>query len=76
MTLGEDGRPYIAVRIRQRDKKVSREPKGAKTNNPREEEMHEILDEEGVTIIEEEDEEMEDLVREYQKSARPSTETT
>ena len=75
MTIGEDGRPYIAVRIRQRDKRENMEPKGAKTTNPREEEIHEIGDEEEVTIIEEEDAEMEDLIREYRKNARPSKET-
>ena len=75
MTIGEDGRPYIAVRIRQRDKIENMEPKGAKTTNPREEEIHKIGDEEEVTIIEEEDAEMEDLIREYRKNARPSKET-
>ena len=35
-----------------------------------------ILNEEEVTIIEDGDEEMEDLIREYQRSARPNKETT
>ena len=73
MTIGEDGRPYIAVRIRQRDGNM--ETKGARTTNPREEERNEMWDEEEVTIIEEEEEDMEDLIREYQENARPSKET-
>ena len=51
------------------------EPKGAKTTNPREEEINEMWDEEEVMIIEEGDAEKEDLIREYQKSARPRKET-
>ena len=72
MTIGEDGRPYIAVRIRQRDENM--DTKGAKTTNPREEERNKMWDEEEVTKIEEV-EEMENLIREYQENARPSKET-
>ena len=49
--------------------------KGAKTINPREEERNEMGDEEEVTKIEEEEEEIENLIREYQENARPSKET-
>ena len=73
MTIGEDGRPYIAERIRQRD--GNKETKGARTTNPREEERNKMWDEDEVTIIEEEEEDMEDLIREYQENPRPSTET-
>ena len=72
MPIGEGGRPYIAVRIRQRDQTENMEPKGAKRTNPRKEEINEMWDEEEITIIEEGEEEMEDLIREYQENARQS----
>ena len=40
--------------------------------NPREEEGNEIRNEEEVTKIEEEEEDMENLIREYQQNAQPS----
>ena len=73
MTIGEDGRLYIAVRIRQRQENV--DTQGAKTTSPREEERNKVWEEEEATTIEEEEEEMEDLIREYQENARPSKET-
>ena len=47
MTIGEDGRPHIAVKIRQRDENM--DTKGAKTTNTREEERNKMWDEEEVT---------------------------
>ena len=72
MTIGEDGRPYIAVRIRQRQENVDNQ--GLQMPSHIEEERNEVREEEKVTKIEEEeDKEMEDLIREYQESARPNT---
>ena len=77
MTIGADGRPYIAVRIKRGSK--------LKENNRSEEvgqrevqrtdttkiEDADVRIEEGVTVIEEEDEETESLIREYQRNAIP-----
>ena len=51
------------------------EHKGAKTTNPREKERNKMWDKEEVTIREEEEEEMEHLIRENQENPRPSKET-
>ena len=71
MTIGEDGRPYIAVRRRQRQ-----DIQGSQTLSTREEERNEVCEEEEVTKVkEEEDKEMENLIRDYQENARPNAET-
>ena len=77
MTIGADGRPYIAVRIRSGNK--------LKEDNRSEEvgqrevqrtsatriEGADARIEEGVTVIEEGDEETESLIREYQMNTIP-----
>ena len=73
MTIGEDRRPYIAVRLGQRQENMDNQ--GSQTPSPIEEERNDVWEEEEVTKIEELDEEMENLIREYQENTRPKTET-
>ena len=63
MTIGADGRPYIAVRSIRRNELEEHEQS--------EEVRPEARKEEEVTAMKEEDEESERLVREYQRSAIP-----
>ena len=78
LTIGEDGRPYIAVRIKLRNKLENAgisedvEQREVKTTVSPGIEDEDIRVGEGVTVIEEEDEETESLIREYQRSTIPN----
>ena len=78
LTIGEDGRPYIAVRIKLRNKLENAgisedvEQREVKTTVSPGIEDEDIRVGEGVTVTEEEDEETESLIREYQRSAIPN----
>ena len=77
MTMGADGRPYIAVRIKRGNKLGESRKKeesvqgGVRIADSLGVEDADVKIGEGVTQVEEEDGEMDSLIREYQQNAVP-----